>query len=590
MANICDANIFTYRPVVWGVNGIVSSGSPLVSQAAIDILKNGGNAADAGVAALFATMVVEHTHHSLGGESPILYYRARDKKVYAINGIGPAPKLATREFFDNMGFIPDEDSFLIAPVPGTLDGAAMALDKFGTMTLAQTMESAIDMADKGHPISKIMVGWIEGSREILAKWPGSVKAFMPGGKPPKPGDMFVQAELAATLKKIRDGETRNMELGRSKSISAARDVFYKGEIASALDKFSRENGGLIRYEDLAEYCGRMEEPLKTTYKGFEVYSLSTCTQGPMMLQAMNLLEPMDVAKMKHNSPAYIHAVIESFKLACMDRHIFYGDQLMVNVPEKGLVSKAYADERRKLIDLNKAAMEVPPGDPWKYEGVAGVQSKTGSVTSSASKDESNSKFSTDTTSLVVIDKEGNMFVTTASNNMGVRRSGVTPTGLGFVLSGRLRQFSLDPENPNVIAPGKIPRITPTPHLALKDGEPVIAWTTPGEDVQTQANLQVFFNVVEFGMDPQAAVEAARFQSLHGPEPQFPQKMKPGQAQVEPRIAVETVKALEEMGHKVKIVNDWAELSGGMVIAMRNPQTGVLSAGADPRRECYAIGY
>ena len=585
-----DANAVTYRPIVWGTNGIVSSGSPLVSQVAIDILKKGGNAADAGVAALFATMVVEHTHHSLGGESPILYYSAKEKKVYAINGIGPAPKLATWEFFDKMGLIPGEDSFLIAPVPGTLEGATMALDKFGTMTLAQTMASSINMAEKGHPISKIMVKWIENSKAILAKWPGSVKTFMPGGNPPKPGDIFVQAELAETFKKIRDGETKNLKLGRSKAIRAARDVFYKGEIAKALDKFSKDNGGLIRYEDLAEYHGRMEEPLKTTYKGYEVYSLSTCTQGPMMLQAMNLLEPMDVAGMKHNSPAYMHAVIESFKLAYMDRHNFYGDQGMVKVPEKGLVSKAYADERRKLIDLTKAAMDVPAGDPWKYEGVAGVLPQMGLVTASASGVEGNPEFKTDTTALVVIDKDGNMFATTSSNNMGVRRSGVTPTGLGFVLSGRLRQFSLDPQNPNVIAPGKIPRITPTPHMALKDGKPFMAWTTPGEDVQTQANLQVFLNVVEFGMDPQTAVEVPRFRSLHGPEPQFPQEMKPGQVRVEPRIAPETIQTLADMGHKVRTEDDWVESSGGMVIVIRNLKTGALSAGADPRRECYAIGY
>ena len=590
MVNKSDADAFTYRPVVWGTNGIVSSGSPLVSQVAIDILKKGGNAADAGVAALFATMVVEHTHHSLGGESPILYYSAKDEKVHAINGIGPTPRLATFEFFEKMGFIPDEDSFLIAPVPGTLEGAAMALDKFGTMTLAQTMDSAIDMAEKGHPISRIMVKWIEGSKAILAKWPGSVKTFLPGGNPPKPGDLFVQAELAETFKKIRDGETKNLKLGRSKAIKAARDVFYKGEIAKALDKFSRENGGLIRYEDLAEYSGRMEEPLKTTYKGYEVYSVSTCTQGPMMLQAMNLLEPMDVASMKHNTPTYMHAVIESFKLAYMDRHYFYGDQVAVKVPEKGLVSKAYADERRKLIDMTKAAMEVPPGDPWKYDGAAGASSQTGLVLASASTVEKNPEFNTDTTALVIIDKDGNMFATTSSNNMGVRRSGVTPTGLGFVLSGRLRQFSLDPKNPNVIAPQKIARITPTPHMALKDGKPFMAWTTPGEDVQTQANLQVFFNVVEFGMDPQTAVEVPRFRSLHGPEPQFPQEMRPGQVRVEPRIAPETIKALEDMGHKIRPENDWAEPSGGMVIAIRNLQTGVLSAGADPRRECYAIGY
>lgn len=584
------ADAITYRPMVMGTHGMVSSGSPVVSFVATEVLKKGGNAADAGITALFTAMVVEHTHHSLGGESAILYYSAKEKKVYAINGVGTAPKLATREYFDKLGYIPDEDSFLIAPVPGTLDGAVLTLDKFGTLKLSDAMQPAIDLAEKGHPISKMMVKWITNSKAILSKWPGSVKVFLPGGNPPKAGDIFVQPEYAATLKKIRDGETQNLSKGRSKAMQAARDVFYKGEIARALDKYSQENGGLIRYEDLAGYRGKIEEPWKTTYKGYEVYSCPSWTQGPMMLQVMNLLEPLDMASLKHNSPEYMHVIIEAFKLAYMDRHNFYGDPSMAKVPAKGLMSKAYADERRKLIDRTKATMDVPPGDPWKYEGSAGRPTEMGPVLARASTGTDEREPHTDTTSFVIIDKDGNMFSTTSSNNMGVRRSGVTPTGLGFVLSGRLRQFSLDPQNPNVIAPGKIPRITPTPQMALKDGKPFMAWTTPGEDVQTQANLQVFFNVVHFGMDPQTAVEVPRFRSLHGPEPHFPQKMLPGQVRAEPRIDPEAIKALEGMGHKIKAEPDWAESSGGMVIIVRDDKTGVLSAGADPRRECYAIGW
>jgi gamma-glutamyltranspeptidase/glutathione hydrolase len=305
---------------------------------------------------------------------------------------------------------------------------------------------------------------------------------------------------------------------------------------------------------------------------------------------MNLLEPFDFTKVKHNSPEYMHLVIEAYKLAYMDRHNFYADPYMVKVPAKGLMSKAYADERRKLIDQSKATMDVPPGDPWKFEGSAGLPGGAGPVLARAPAGTDERLPNTDTTSMVVIDKDGNMFSTTSSNNMGVRRSGVTPTGLGFVLSGRLRQFSLDPQNVNVIAGGKIPRITPTPHMALKDGKPFIAWTTPGEDVQTQANLQVFFNVVHFGLEPQPAVEAPRFRSLHGPAPHFPQEMLPGQVRAEPRIAPESIKMLETMGHKIKTEPDWAEPSGGMVIIVRDDKTGVLTAGADPRRECYAIGW
>lgn len=579
-----------YRPVVMGTHGMVSSGHPLVSLIATEILKKGGNAADAGITALFAAMVVEHTHHSLGGESAILYYAARDKKVTAINGAGPAPKRATRNYFEKLGYIPNEDSFLIAPVPGTLDGAVLTLEKFGTLKLADAMQPAIDLAEQGHPIDHIMVKSITSSKAILAKWPGSVKAFLPGGSPPKPGEIFVQPEYAATLKKIRDGEAQNLSKGRSAAMQAARDVFYKGEIARALDKFSQENGGLIRYDDLAGYRARIEEPWKTTYKGMEVFSCGSWTQGPMMLQVMNLLEPFDMGSFTHNSPEYIHVVIEAFKLAYMDRHTFYGDPTMVKVPVTGLLSKAYAEERRKLIDPSKAAMDTPVGDPWKHEGRASRPANPGAVPARASTATEERGPRGDTTSLVVIDKEGNMFATTSSNNLGVRRSGVTPPGLGFVLSGRLRQFSLDPQNPNVIAPGKIPRITPTPHLALKDGKPFGAWTTPGEDVQTQANLQVFFNVVHFGMDVQTAVEVPRFRSLHGPAPEFPQEMLKGQVRAEPRIAPETIEALEGMGHKIRTEPDWDELSGGMVIIVRDDKTGVLSGGADPRRSCYAIGW
>lgn len=576
-----------YRPVVMGTHGMVSSGHPLVSLTAIDVLKKGGNAADAGAAAIFAAMVVEHTHHSLGGESVVLYYSAKDKKIYVVNGVGTAPKLATREYFEKLGYIPDEDSFLIAPVPGSPDGTVLLLDRFGTKYLADVLQPAIDLAEKGHPIDHIMVKWINNAKAILSKWPGSVKAFFPNGQPPKPGDIFVQPEYAETLKKILAGEQQNMAKGRSEALRAARDVFYKGEIARALDKFSQENGGLIRYEDLAAYEAKLEEPWKTTYHGIEVYSAGSYTQGPMLLQMLNLLEPYDLAALKHNSPEYIHLFLEAFKLTYMDRHAFYGDPYKVKVPARGLVSKAYAAERRKLIDRTKAAMDVPVGDPWKYEGSA--QRPAGPVVANLVT-AAEERPQADTTAIVIVDREGNMFSTTPSNNMGVRRSGIVPTGLGFVLSGRLRQFSLDPQNPNVIAPGKIPRITPTPSLALKDGKPFMVWTSPGEDVQMQANLQVFFNIVHFGMDLQSAVEAPRFRSLHGPAPQFPQEILAGQARAEPRIAPETIKALEAMGHKIRTEPDWAEPSGGAVIVMRDPKTGALFAGADPRRSCYAIGW
>lgn len=575
------------RPVVRGTRGIVSSGNPLVSQVAIDVLQRGGNAADAGAAALFAAMVVEHTHHSLGGESAILYYDAARKKVYAVNGVGPAPALATYDFFKNLGYIPNQDSFLIAPVPGTLDGVVVTLDRFGTRTLSELMAPAIRLAEDGHPIDEIVVKWINDSRTILAKWPGSVAAFMPNGEVPKPGDVWKQPDYARTLKKVAAGELWNLWRGRSRALEAARDVFYKGEIARDLDRFSRENGGLIRYEDLARYHARLEEPLSTTYGDYQVFSVGTWTQGPMLLEALNVLEPLDVGALGHNSTQYIHDVIEAFKLAYADRHAFYADPYYVAVPQQGIVSKGFAAERRALLDPAVAADSVPPGDPWPWEPLASTGHARVLASSLINEQE---RYSTDTTALVVIDRWGNMFSTTSSNNMGVMRSGVTPIGLGFVLSGRLRQFSLDPANANVVAGGKIPRITPAPSMALKGGKPFIAWTTPGEDVQMQANLQVFFNIVHFGMNVQDAVEAPRFRSLHGPDAAYPQALSPREMRVEPRIPADVVSALVARGHKAKAEGDWLESSGGMVVVTRDPVTGVLQAGADPRRSCYAIGY
>ena len=577
-----------HRPVVMGTHGMVASGNPLVSNVALDVLKRGGNAADAGVAALFAAMVVEHTHHSLGGESSILYYDARQRRVHAVNAVGPAPRLATRELFQKLGGIPDEDSFLIAPVPGTLDGAVTTLDRFGTRRLSDVLQPAIDLAAKGHPVDHLVARWIDDSKAILAHWPGSARAFLPGGRPPRPGELWVQPEYAETLRRILRGEQQNLGKGRSGALQAARDVFYRGELARALDAFSRENGGLLRYDDLASYHARVEAPLETSYAGYQVYSVGTWSQGPMLLQVLNLLEGFDVAGLKPNGPEYIHLVVEAFKLAYADRHAFFADPYVVQVPQAGLVSKAYAAERRRLIDLARAATEVAPGEPWRFQAPgAAAPAGGGSSPPAIGRGE---RFQMDTTAIVVVDEAGNMFATTSSNNMGVRRSGVTPTGLGFVLSGRLRQFSLDPANPNVMAGGKIPCVTPAPSLALKDGAPAMVWTTPGEDVQMQANLQVFLDVVHFGMDPQSAVEAPRFRTLHGPAAAYPQELLPAQLRVEPRIAPEVVSALAALGHQVKAEADWAEASGGMVMITRDPRSGVLSAGADPRRSCYAVGW
>lgn len=583
-----------YRPAVRGVNGMVSAGHPLVAEIALQVLKDGGNAVDAGIAALLGTCVMEHTHHSLGGESPILIYDANLKKTVAINGVGPAPKAATEEFFiTEVGGIPDEDSILNAPVPGTLDAMVLALDKFGTMDFATVCAPAIEYAEDGFPIDDVHANWLKKSEYVWKRWPSSAAVFAPGGKIPKAGEIWKQPNLSNTLRRLVSAETENATKGRSAALKAVRDEFYKGSIAQELVKFMEENGGLITMEDLAEYEAKIEEPWKTTYREYEVFTNGTYTQSPAILQSLNILEGFDLAALKHNSPEYIHLVGQAFDLALADRHAYYGDPDFVDVPRQGLLSKEYAAERRKLIDLDHAVASFPPGDAWKYNGTKTAAGSTELQIADASNDPAYEEALTqavDTIYLCVIDKDGNMFSTTSSNNMGPQRSGVVPGELGFVLSGRLRQFSLDPENPNYIEPGKKPRITPCPVLVLKNGEPFMAYGTPGEDVQIQVNVQNLLNVVEFGMDPQVAVEAPRFRSFAFPASQFPQSILEYRINVEERLAPDVLEALKAMGHDARTDADWAETLGGAGMIVRDPVTHVLTAGADPRRANYAMGW
>ncbi|MCR4424897.1 MAG: gamma-glutamyltransferase family protein [Firmicutes bacterium] len=586
----------TYRPVVRGLNGAVSAGHPLVADVALQVLKDGGNAIDAGVAATLATCVLEHTHHSFGGESPILVYTAKTGTAVAINGVGPAPVAATAEFFlDTVGGIPDEDSILNAPVPGTFDALILALDKYGTMNLARVMAPAIHYAEVGHPVDAYIAGWIDNAKDIVGRWPTSSSVFLPGGQPPKAGDIWKQPDLARMMRTLVEVEAANAHNGRSAALKAVRDEFYKGSIAQTVAKFMEENGGLITMEDMAAYEARIEEPWTTEYKGYTLITNGTYTQAPAFLQAMNILEPFDLKALGHNSPAYIHLVSQAIMLAMADRHAYYGDPDFVEVPKEGLLSKQYAAERRKLIDPARAVPFFPPGDAWKYQPggrahLAGTH--VANLTSSAPTDYEDPRVvdATDTIYLCVIDRDGNMFSTTSSNNMGPRRSGVVPGNLGFVLSGRLRQFSLDPDNANYILPGKRPRITPCPALVLKDGQPWMTLGSPGEDVQVQVLVQTFLNVVEFGMDPQEAVEAARFRTFAFPASQHPQAIFQRRVNVEARIPESVVQELTALGWDARTEPDWQGVNGGAAMIIRDPNTGALAAGADPRRACYAASW
>jgi gamma-glutamyltranspeptidase/glutathione hydrolase len=579
------------RPVVMGTHGMAASGHPLAARAGVKMLEQGGNAIDAGVAQVFAQAVLEFNLFGFGGECPILIYSAKDQKVHAISGQGRAPRAATIEWFrkNNIELIP-EDGFLPATTPAVLDALVLALDRFGTMTLAQVMQPALELARDGFPMYPGFRGSIRSiEKRLREEWPSSAKVFMPGGKIPEVGDVFVQKDLARTYQRIVEVETKNRRKGRSAAMRAARDFFYKGDIARELVRYQREfktrdsNGfvsaGLFSEEDLATYQGRIEEPAHVNYRGIEVYKLPFWSQGPVLLEMLNLLEGYDLKALKHNSADYVHVVAEAGKLAYADREHYYADPDFVKVPSRGLLSKEYAAGRRKLIDMARASMDMRPGDPFPFEGVKLTQFLPPSIQFRPGEK--------GTTGTRAADAAGNLFSATPSG--GWFRTSPILEGLGFVLSTRGQIFWLDPSKANRLEPGKRPRTTLTPSLALKDGKPFLAFGTPGGDEQDQVNLQFFFNVVEFGMDIQDAIDAPNFQIAHFPSSFFPRKASPGEIGVEGRFAPATLEELTRRGHIVKVEPEWS--GGDETAILYDASRKVIFGAASPRREkSYALGW
>jgi len=581
------------RPVIMGTHGMVACGHPLAARAGLKMLDQGGNAVDAGVAQVFAQSVLEFNLFGFGGEVPILIYSAKDKKVHAISGQGVAPRAATLEWFRNnkIELIP-EDGFLPATTPAVLDSLVVALDRFGTMTLAQVMQPALELARDGFPMYPGFRGGIRSiEKRLREEWPSSAKVFMPGGKIPEVGDVFVQADLARTFQRILDAEKKARRKGRSAALRAARDLFYKGEIAREIVRFQREfkvrdsNGmsfaGLFAEEDLAGYQARVEEPMRTTYRGVEVYKAGFWSQGPVFLQMLNLLEGFDLAALQHNTAAYVHVVAEAAKLAFADREQYYADPDFVKVPARGLLSKEYAAERRKLIDLARGSMELRPGDPYPFESATVTGQARLLPPVELRPGESG------TTGTRAADRAGNLFSATPSS--GWFRTSPIVEGLGFVLGTRGQIFWLDPAKANKIEPGKRPRTTLTPTLALKNGQPYLVFGSPGGDEQDQVNLQFFLNVVEFGMSLQDAIDAPNFQIAHFPSSFFPRRASPGEVGFEGRFAQATLDELTRRGHIVKVEAQW---SGGDVTAvMYDAARKVMFGAASPRRDkSYALGW
>ena len=566
-------------------HGVVTAGRSFAANAGARVMSAGGNAIDGGVASVLAAAVVEISHFGMGGEAPIIIYSARDKKVVVINGQGSAPKAATPAHFAGAP-APPGNGPLGATMPAVIDSVALALGKYGTKSFEDVMTPAIDLAD-GFPLYAFLHHYLESERRTSEAFESTKKTYYPNGTIPAVGEMFRQPALAATLRALVAAERQALASGASREagIRAARDAFYKGDIARRIAAGVQSAGGLITEADLAGYEGRFEEPARTTYRGYEVYKAGFWNQGPVLLQTLNLLEGFDLAAMGAGSADAMHTITEAIKLAYADRDRYYGDPDFTKVPGDVLLSKPYADERRRLIDPARASLDQRPGNPWKLNP---AQFSRLSAPSRENRAGFNLKEPGDTTAVEVVDREGNLFSATPSS--GWLLGGAFVAGdTGIPMSNRMQAFRLDPNSPNVLVGGKRPRTTLTPTVVLKDGKPFLALGTPGGDSQDQQLLLVLLNIIDFGMDVQAAIEAPRINSLH-PESSFDDhSAQPGVLEAERTLSEATRAELERRGHKLRLRPAYG-MSTGVVAAGVDPATGRLRGGADPRRERYIISW
>jgi gamma-glutamyltranspeptidase/glutathione hydrolase len=580
-----SADSATTRPVVSGMKGVISSGHPLVSMAGMRMLLAGGNAFDAAAAAGFAAAVVEPTaSYTLCGECVAMIHDARGAQTVAMSGQGPAPARATIEALGKRGVAriptgPGRDAHLSFTVPGAVDAYLTLLETYGTRSVSEALAPAVEYAEHGFPMYEYMHRMlaIPETRSQFALYPpGGDAVFYPNGRPPRVGELFVQPALAGTLKRLVEAD-KTSHGDRVNGIGAARERFYRGDIAAMIGAFSEKWGGLLRAEDLAGYRTRIEPALSTTFAGREILGQSAWTQGPVLMQTLGMLAGFDLRAMAHNSAPYIHVIAEALKLVFADRERYYGDSPTVPLTE--LLSVPYCRERAALIDLKRAAREAPaPGDP-RRQGAPAHAPRSQSAPAVAP------QHADGTTHIASIDRDGNMIALTPSGGV-FRKSAFSPE-LGCTLSTRSEMFYLEEGHPNALAPGKRPRTTLISYLIREHGVPVATVGCPGGDDQAQADLQIILNMLVFDMNPQQAVEAPRFATKTLIDSFWPHPYRPGQLNVERGIPESTRAELRALGHTVSEIG---ACGIGAVVTRRDPQTGVLSAGADPRRPTYALAF
>jgi gamma-glutamyltranspeptidase/glutathione hydrolase len=594
----------TQKPPLHGQHWMAITGKPLGATAGAMMFQRGGNAVDAACAMIAATSTMWDVLH-WGGETQALIYDPRTKKVVAINGLGIAPTGATPEFYRKKGYeFPPAYGPLAAVTPGTPGAILLMLAEYGTLSLAEVLAPSIELAD-GYPIEAEMADRIENWRDKLKEWPYSRQVMLPhlgeAREAPHPGEIFRQPDLAATLRKLVEAEAAALKAGKSRkeAIQAAYDRFYRGDIAEEFVRSVKEQGGLITLADLDKWRPLIEEPLTTNYRGVDVFKLDTWTQGPALLQSLNLLEHFDLKSMGYNSANYVHTVYQAMNLAFADRDFYYGDPYFAPAePRAGLLSKEYAKARAATIRMDRNNATAGPGDPYPYQGgtnpfadLLAKQRRAAVATAPAelsaqALEQFREGFHSGTTTVVSADAGGWLVAVTPSGGW-VPATIAGRTGIG--LSQRMQSFVLDPAlNPyNVLEPGKRPRVTLTPSLALKDGKPWLAFAVQGGDSQDQNLLQFLLNVVEFGMTPQEAAEAANFESFQMRSSFDKHESQPGRLVLNESVPQWVRRELALRGYRLEFK---ARTSGPINAILLDHAHGTLWGGSSNHGEDYGIAW
>ncbi len=569
------------RPTIAACSHVAAAGHYWTALAGFQIMEAGGNAIDAGIAMGIATAVLESELVGFGGVAPVMIYLAETQEIVVVSGVGPWPMAATTDFFQTRfgGRVPP--GILNTVVPAAPANWIAALARYGTLTFGEVAAPAIRFARDGFPMYPIFRGRLVEHRDEFEDWPTTSEIFMPEGRIPDEGEIFRQTDLAATLQYLADEEAAHLGHGRDAGLQAAHDAFYKGDIAARMVRQQKEMGGLMTADDLSSFHARFEKPCRTRFRGMDVYGCGPWSQGPLVLEALNILDGIDLAAMGHNSADYVHTVTEALKLAAADREAYFGDPDFVDVPLDRLLSPDYAVERRRMIRPAEAWPEMPPFGkllgydlpPWRPDPSARSDDKEAATL--------------ETSHLTAADRFGNLFAATPSDPT---ISGPVTPGTGITPSMWGSRAYTDPRHPGAVGPGRRPRMSANPMIAIRPGRSVASFGSPGSEVLGQAQLQAFLNVYLFGMSPQAAVEAPRFASYSWPGSAIPHSYHPGRLNLEANIGEAVGADLAGRGHKIQWWPKQRWSAGSICSVGIDTATGLRYGAADSRRTAYAVGW